>query len=108
MPVWQRTPSYPSVPPNLSAVVYFRVHEAPPVTQHIPVMWWTLGAQAAAAGGTPASMAALDALLECLIRTAGLPAKVSILQWATSLRYQVLTQVSLKSRMVALYQHGWL
>ena len=46
-------------------------------------------------------MAALDALLECLIRTAGLPAKVSILQWATSLRYQILTQVSLKTGMVA-------
>ena len=53
-------------------------------------------------------MAALDALLECLIRTAGLPAKVSILQWATSLRYQVLTQVSATTRMVALHQHAWL
>ena len=39
-------------------------------------------------------MAALDSLLDCMIRTAGLPAKVSILQWATSLRYQILTQVS--------------
>ena len=53
-------------------------------------------------------MAALDALMECLIRTAGLPAKVSILQWATSLRYQVLTQVSLRTGMVALRQHAWL
>ena len=49
--------------------------------------------QAALLGGTPASLASLDLLLEGLIRTAGLPARIHALQWALSLRHQILSEV---------------
>lgn len=50
--------------------------------------------QAASAGGTPASLASLDSLLEALLRVAGLHARMQALQWALSLRSNVLSQVS--------------
>lgn len=52
-----------------------------------------MSVQAALLGGTPASLASLDLLLEGLIRTAGLPAKIRALQWALSLRHQILSEV---------------
>lgn len=52
-----------------------------------------MSVQAALLGGTPASLASLDLLLEGLIRTAGLPAKIRALQWAFSLRHQILSEV---------------
>ncbi len=51
--------------------------------------------QAASASATPASLASLDSLMEGLLRTAGLPAKIQTLRWALSLRAQILGQVGL-------------
>lgn len=50
-------------------------------------------AQAASAGATPASLASLDSLLESLLRVAGVHARMQALQWALSLRQNILTQV---------------
>ena len=51
--------------------------------------------QAASASATPASLASLDSLMEGLLRTAGLLAKIQTLRWALSLRAQILGQVGL-------------
>ena len=58
-------------------------------------------AQAASAGATPASLASLDSLLESLLRVTGLHARVQTLQWALSLRQNILSQVGHQRREVA-------
>ena len=61
------------------------------------VDWAPLHAQAASAGATPASLASLDSLLESLHSVAGLRARMQALQWALSLRQNILSQVNHRS-----------